>query len=164
MPIAELCQLVAVQSKRLMIMLAIMKCKIEIAEANFLWDIYTTMFLICCTNRNDKKSLAHQVPDTTSTRFHRACYYCIPFKQSSLYIYGRKGLGQACALNERSLYANYQVLAHVTAMFYLAIGYFGGDFLSFCEKKKSVSNSPVFLKKKLSKFLFIAIIASIFLQ
>ncbi len=31
MPIAELCQLVAVQSKRLMIMLAIMKCKIEIA-------------------------------------------------------------------------------------------------------------------------------------
>jgi hypothetical protein len=65
MPIAELCQLVAVQSKRLMIMLAIMKCKIEIAEANFLWDIYTTMFLICCTNRNDKKSLAHQVPDTT---------------------------------------------------------------------------------------------------
>jgi len=54
--------------------------------------------------------------------------------------------------------------AHVTVMFYLAIGFFGGDFLSFSEKKKSVSNSPIFLKKKHFKFLFIAIIASIFLQ
>jgi hypothetical protein len=44
--------------------------------------------------------------------------------------------------------------AHVTAMFYLAIGYFGGDFLSFCENKKICFKFPCFFEKKTLQISF----------
>jgi len=80
------------------------------------------------------------------------------FQAELFVIYGIKGLGgQACALNERSLYANYQVFAcpcngHVLSSHWL---FWWRYFCHFVKIKNSVSNSPVFFEEKNSPNFFL---------
>jgi hypothetical protein len=57
------------------------------------------MFLICCTNRNDKKLLAHQAQRREVLDFIE--HVIIAFLSNRALVYGIKGWGQACALNEK---------------------------------------------------------------